>query len=430
MLERFFGLKAHGTRVATELVAGFTTFLTMAYVIVVVPSMLSVTGMDYGSVFTATCLAAAFGSLAMGLIANYPIGLAPGIGLVAFFAFTVVGQLGHSWQVALGAVFLSGMLFFLLSIFRVREWLIHSIPRSLQMGIAAGIGLFLALIGLENTGIIVDNPATLVTLGDVTSAQALLTGLGFVLICALAVRQVTGAVIIGIMAVTLLAWLLGLTEYQGIVAAPPSIAPTWLQMDLAGAFDVSLISIVFAFLFVDLFDTSGTLIAAAHRGKLLDERGKLPRLGRALVADSTATMAGAALGTSTTTSYIESTAGISVGGRTGLTAVTVAGLFLLSLFLAPLTAMVPDFATAPALLFVAVLMMGGLAEVDWHDLTEAAPVLVTVLAMPLSFSIANGIALGFITYAALKLVSGQHRQLNAAVLFVAALFVLKFAFLG
>lgn len=430
MLERLFRLTAHATDVKTELVAGLTTFLTMAYITVVNPSLLSAAGMDYGAVFVATCLAAALGSLVMGVFANYPVALAPGVGLSAFFSFTVVGQMGHSWQVALGAVFLSGASFFLLSIFRVREWIINSIPQSLRMGIAAGIGLFLALIGLQNTGIIVADEVTLVTLGAVTTPTALLTALGFVVICALAARQVMGAVLIGIGTITALGWLLGLVEYKGLVAPPPSLTPTLLQLDLSGAFDLGLISIVFAFLFVDLFDTSGTLIGAAHRGRLLDENGNLPRLGRALMADSTATMAGAALGTSTTTSYIESTAGIAAGGRTGLTAVVVAVMFLLALFFAPLASMVPAFATAPALLYVATLMAGSLSQVDWDDVTEAAPVVVTTIAMPLTFSIATGIALGFITYVAVKLLAGRMRQLNAAVLVIAALFVLKFAFLS
>ncbi len=437
MLERLFQLKAHGTNVKTEVLAGITTFLTMAYIIVVNPDIMSSTGMDYGAVFAATCLAAALGSLLMGLVANYPIALAPGMGLNAFFTFTVVGQMGYTWQVALGAVFLSGVLFFLLSIFKIREWIINSIPLTIRMGIAAGIGLFLAMIALHNTNIIVAHPATLVTLGDVTSPVTLMTALGFVLICALAARKVMGSVMIGIISITLLGYLakqlgveLDLAPYKGIFSAPPSLAPTFMQMDIAGAFEVGLISIIFAFLFVDLFDTSGTLIGAAHKGNLLDEKGNLPRLGRALMADSTATMAGAALGTSTTTSYVESTAGIAAGGRTGLTAVVVAVLFLLCLFFAPLASMVPVFATAPALLYVATLMTSGLAQIDWEDITDAAPALVTALGMPLTFSIAHGIALGFITYVAIKLVSGKLKDLNAALLVIAALFVLKFIFLN
>lgn len=429
MFERFFQLSAHGTTVRKEVIAGFTTFLTMAYIIVVNPDILSVSGMDYGAVFVATCLAAAIGSLIMGLYANYPIALAPGMGLNAFFSFTVVQGMGHTWQVALGAVFLSGVIFFLLSLFRVREWIINSIPMSLRYGISAGIGFFLALIALKNAGIVVASPATLVALGDVGSAAALLTFGGFLLICGLSYLRVTGAVMIGIIVVTAIALLLGMVEYQGFVSAPPSLVPTFLQMDIAGALEVGLISVVFAFLFVDLFDTSGTLIGAAQRGGLLDKNGNLPRLRQALMSDSVASMSGAALGTSTTTSYIESTAGISAGGRTGLTAVVVAVLFLLSLFFAPIASIVPAYATAPALLYVAVLMSSGLKLVDWDDVTEAAPGVVTALMMPLTFSIANGIALGFITYALLKLVSGRWSALNLSVGLIALMFILKYAFL-
>ncbi|WP_298448489.1 NCS2 family permease [Marinobacter sediminicola] len=429
MLERLFKLQAHGTNVRKELVAGITTFLTMAYIIVVNPDMLSTTGMDYGAVFVATCLAAAIGTLIMGLWANYPIALAPGMGLNAFFAFTVVGSLGYSWEVALGAVFLSGLIFFLLSIFKIREWIINSIPLSLRFGISAGIGFFLALIALKNAGIVVDNPATLVGLGELKSAESLLFFGGFVLICALSFRRITGSVMIGIIAVTAIAMMLGMVEYNGFVSAPPSLAPTFMKMDIAGALNVGMISIVFAFLFVDLFDTSGTLIGAAQRGGLLDKDGKLPRLGRALMSDSVATMSGAALGTSTTTSYIESTAGISAGGRTGLTAVVVALLFLACLLLAPIASIIPAYATAPALLYVAVLMTGGLKLIDWDDITDAAPAVVTALVMPLTFSIANGIALGFITYAVIKALSGRWSDLNVSVIVISVVFILKFMFL-
>ncbi len=429
MLERLFKLEAHGTTVRREVVAGLTTFLTMAYIIVVNPGILSATGMDFGAVFVATCLAATIGTLIMGVWANYPIALAPGMGLNAFFAFTVVGSMGYSWQVALGAVFMSGFLFFLLSIFRIREWIINSIPHSLRFGISAGIGFFLALIALKNAGIVVDNPATLVGLGDIVSAQSLLFFGGFLLICGLSYRGVTGAVMIGIIAITLVAFLAGMVEYKGFVSAPPSLMPTLLQLDIGGALNIGLLSIIFAFLFVDLFDTSGTLIGAAQRGGLLDQNGKLPRLGRALMSDSIATMSGAALGTSTTTSYIESTAGISAGGRTGLTAVVVAVLFLACLVLSPIASMIPAYATAPALLYVAVLMASGLKLIDWDDITDAAPAVVTALMMPLTFSIANGIALGFITYALLKIVSGRWSHLNASVLVIALVFILKFLFL-
>lgn len=428
MLERLFHLKAHQTTVRTEILAGITTFLTMAYVLFVNPSILAKTGMDQGAVFVATCLAAALGSLVMGLLANYPIALAPGMGLNAFFTYTVVLTMGYTWQVALGAVFLSGVLFFALSIFRIREWIIHSIPLPLRTAISAGIGLFLALIALKNTGIVVDHPATLVALGDLAQPGPLLAGLGFLLTIALAYHRVTGAVMIGILAVTAAALGLGLTELDRMVAPPPSLMPTLLQLDIAGALDVGLVSVIFAFLFVDLFDTSGTLIGVAQKAGLVGPDGRLPRLGRALLADSTATMAGAALGTSTTTSFIESAAGISAGGRTGLTACVVAALFLLSLFFSPLAAAVPDYATAPALFFVAVLMAGGLADIAWDDLSEAAPVLIAALAMPLTFSIANGIALGFISWTAIKLCCGRARELNSAMWVLSILFVVKLGF--
>ncbi|MDA7085075.1 NCS2 family permease [Pseudomonas sp. SA3-5] len=425
MLERIFHLNAHHTTVRTEFLAGLTTFLTMAYILFVNPNILAETGMDKGAVFVATCLAAAIGSAIMGLVANYPIALAPGMGLNAFFTYTVVLTMGHTWQVALGAVFLSGVIFFLLSIFKIREWIINSIPMALRAGIAAGIGLFLAIIALKNAGIVVDNPATLVGLGDVSQGSVLLACLGFFVIAALAYRQVTGAVMIGILLVTGLSVALGLSSIDGVVSMPPSLLPTLLQLDIAGALDIGLLSVIFAFLFVDLFDTSGTLIGVAQKADLLDQDGKMPKLGRALLADSSATMAGAVLGSSTTTSYIESAAGISAGGRTGLTACVVALLFLLSLFFAPLAAAIPAFATAPALLFVAVLMMSSLAQIDWNDLTVAAPVVVAALAMPLTFSIANGIAFGFISWTVVKLLAGRWRDLNPALVVLSVLFVIK-----
>ncbi|MFM9271042.1 NCS2 family permease [Halomonas elongata] len=429
LIDNHFKLAEHGTDVKTEVIAGITTFLTMAYIIFVNPSILSESGMDYGAVFVATCVASAIGCLIMGLWANYPIALAPGMGLNAFFTYGVVMGMGYSWEAALGAVFLSGFTFFLLSVFRIREWIINSIPMSLRLGIAAGIGLFLAMIALQNAGIVVANDATYVALGDLTEPSALYALLGFFVITALAHLRVTGAVMIGILGVTILAILLGHNEFGGVMSMPPSIAPTLMQMDIAGALDVAMLSVVFAFLFVDLFDTSGTLVGVAHRGGLLDENGKLPRIGRAMMADSSASMAGAALGTSTTTSYIESTAGIASGGRTGLTAVVVGALFLISLFFSPLAGSIPAYATAGALLYVAVLMAGSLAHADWEDATEAAPVLIAALAMPLTFSIAEGIALGFISYAAIKALSGRFRDLNPAVVVLALIFAAKFLFL-
>lgn len=429
MLERLFQLRAHNTNVRTEILAGITTFLAMAYILFVNPSILGETGMDKGALFVATCLAAAIGSVTMGLIANYPIALAPGMGLNAFFTYTVVLHMGHTWQVALGAVFISAVLFFLLSILRVREWIVNSIPLPLRSAIAAGIGLFLALIALHNAGIVVDNPATLVGLGDLREPAPILATLGFFLIVGLEALKVRGAVLIGIMAVTVVAILLGVTPFAGVVSMPPSLAPTFLQLDIKGALDVGLISVIFAFLFVDLFDNSGTLIGVAKRAGLMDKDGHMPKMGRALIADSTAAMAGSLLGTSTTTSYIESAAGVSAGGRTGLTAIVVAVLFLLALFFAPLAGSVPAFATAPALLFVAVLMTSGLAEINWDDVTEAAPVVITALAMPLTYSIANGIAFGFISWTAIKLISGRHRDLNAALVILSILFVIKLGWL-
>jgi len=428
MLEKLFKLKQHNTSLKQEAIAGLTTFLTMAYIIFVNPMMLADAGMDHGAVFVATCLAAAIGCLVMGLLANYPIALAPGMGLNAFFTYTVVGEMGYSWETALGAVFMSGVCFLILSLVRIREWIVNCIPMSLRFGIAAGIGLFLALIGLKNAGIVVASPATLVTMGDITSFPALMAALGFFLIIAMVHRGLKAAVIFSILIVTALGMIFGDVQYQGLVAMPPSIAPTFMKMDLSSVLEISMLSVVFAFLFVDLFDTSGTLVAIAQRGGLLDEKGRLPRVKRALTADSVATITGAALGTSTTTSYIESIAGVSAGGRTGLTAVVVGLLFVAALFLSPLAAMVPAYATTGTLFYVAILMMSGLVNVDWEDITEAAPVVVTCLLMPLTFSIANAIGLGFISYAAIKLMTGRFKDLNSGILVVAALFVAKFIY--
>ena len=428
MLDKIFKLKQNQTSIKQELVAGLTTFLTMAYIIFVNPMMLADAGMDHGAVFVATCLAAAVGCLIMGLVANYPIALAPGMGLNAFFTYTVVGEMGYSWETALGAVFLSGICFLILSLIRIREWIVNSIPMSLRLGIAAGIGLFLALIGLKSAGIVVASPVTLVTMGDITAFPAVMAILGFFLIISMVQRGMKSAVIVSILAITLLGFLFGDVQYQGVVSLPPSILPTFMKMDLSSVLEISMLSVVFAFLFVDLFDTSGTLVAVAQRGGFLDDKGRLPRLNRALMADSSATITGAMLGTSTTTSYIESTVGVSAGGRTGLTAVVVGMLFLLSLFISPLAAMVPTYATAGTLFYVAILMMSGLVHVVWEDLTEAAPVVVVCILMPLTFSIATGIALGFISYAMIKLMSGRYKDLNAGVVILAALFIAKFMY--
>lgn len=425
MLERLFQLDANGTNVRREVLAGVTTFLTMAYIIFVNPAILKDAGMDFGAVFMATCLAAAFGSAFMGLYANYPIALAPGMGLNAYFTFGVVKGMGLSWQVALGAVFISGLIFLAISVVKVREWIVNAIPLSMKLGIAAGIGLFLAIIALKNADIVVAHPATLVTLGNIKTIPVLLAAIGFALIVALSARNVPGAIIISILLVTGAAILTGHAKFTGVVSAPPSIAPTFMQMDLKGAFDIGIWTIVFVFLFVDLFDNTGTLIGVAHRGGMLDSEGKLPRIGKALIVDSTSASVGAALGTSTTTSYIESAAGVDAGGRTGLTAVVVALCFMLAIFFAPLAGTVPAFATAPALLYVACLMARSLKDLDWDDLTEFVPAIVTAITMPLTFSIAHGIGVGFIAYAAIKILAGRWRDMQIAVPIIAIAFLFK-----
>ncbi|KAF0279492.1 NCS2 family permease [Spiribacter aquaticus] len=429
MLERFFGLAENETTVRREILAGLTTFLTMAYIIVVNPSILSDTGMDWGAVFVATCVAAALGCLIMGLYANYPFGLAPGMGLNAYFTYSVVLGMGIAWQTALGAVFLSGILFLIISLLPIREWIINAIPMSLKMAISAGIGFFLAIIALKNAGVVVNSDATLVTLGDLTATSTVLAMLGFVIMIALSYHRIPGAILIGILAVSAIGVPFGVAEFDGVVSMPPDPSPTLLQMDIAGALEMGLISVVLVFLFVDLFDSSGTLVGLSHRAGFLDQGGRLGRLRNALVADSGASIGGAMLGTSTTTTYIESAAGINVGGRTGLTAVVIAVLFLLSLFFLPLVSAIPGYATAPALLFVACMMARGLADLDWDDITDTAPAVVTAIAMPLTYSIADGMGLGFITYALGKALAGQGRNVHIAVWVIAALFALRFAFI-
>ena len=430
MLEQVFKLSENKTNVRTEVVAGITTFLTMAYIIFVNPDILKAAGMPFGAVFAATCVAAAIGCFLMAFLANYPIALAPGMGLNAYFAFGVVGGMGHSWQVALGCVFISGVIFFIISVLPIREWIVNAIPKSLKMAIAAGIGLFLALIALKNAGIVVAHPATLVTHGKLTSFPVVMATLGFFLIVALEYRRVMGGVIIGILVVTIIAIAAGQQKFGGIFDMPPSLAPVFLQMDLAGALQVGLVTVVFAFLFVDLFDNTGTLIALAHRGGFMRPDGTVPRLRGALIADSGAAMIGAAVGTSTTTSYIESASGINAGGRTGLTAAVVGLLFLLALFVAPLAGSIPAYATAPALLYVACLMARSLTEVEWDDITEAAPAVITAITMPFTFSIAEGIAFGFISYAAIKVATGRYRDVHPAVGILAVLFVIKYVVIG
>ena len=430
LLDRYFRLSENGTDVRTELVAGVTTFLTMVYIVFVNPQILGNAGMDKGAVFVATCIAAAVSTLVMGFYANYPIALAPGMGLNAFFAFTVVLSYKYTWQQALAAVFCSGVLFFLISVFRIREYIINSIPRNMKLAISAGVGLFLGIIALEEAKIVVAHPATLVTLGDLRNPAAILCLVGFVLIAALNHRRMMGATLIGILVVAVIGIPLGLAQFSGVVSLPPSLAPTFLQLDFSRAFELTFIIVVFSFLFVDVFDNAGTLIGVTHRAGLLDKDGNLPRMKEALISDSFAAMFGSLIGTSTTTSYIESAAGVSAGGRTGLTAVTVAILFLLALFFSPLAGMIPAYASAAALLFVACVMARGLAEIDWEDLTEYAPAVVAAVTMPLTYSIATGIGLGFITYALAKILAGKFAEASPAVLVLAALFAVKFAVTG
>lgn len=428
MLNQFFKLSARQTTVRKELLAGLTTFMAMSYVLFVNPSLLAQAGMDHGAVFVATCLAAALGCLLMGALANLPIALAPGMGLNAFFTYVIVLEQGYSWQTALAAVFFSGCLFLLLSIFKIREWIINSIPLPLKLGIAAGIGMFLALIALKTANIIVASPATLVTLGDLHSPQVLLAIAGFFLIFALAHRGWHSAVLVSILLVTLAAWWLGDSQFSGIVAMPPSLAPTFMQLDFASALTLSIIPVVLTLLFLDLFDTSGTLVAVTQKAGLLKADGKVPALSKALIADSSATMVGALLGTSTTTSYVESTSGVAAGGRTGLTAIVTGILFLLALWFSPLAAMVPGYATAGALLYVATLMLTSLQHVEWDDVLQAVPVAVVLIMMPLTFSIADGIGMGFISYAVLCLLTGKVERTTLSVWVLALIFLAKFIF--
>ncbi len=422
-----FNLRGNATSVRTEVLAGITTWLTMAYIIVVNPSILAAAGIDHGAAFVATCVAAAIGSAAMGLLANLPLALAPGMGLNAYFAFSVVKGMGVPWETALGAVFLSGVLFLLISVFRIREWLINAIPISLKLGIGAGIGLFLGLIGLHDMGLVTGNPETLVTMGHLRSAPPLLSCIGFLIIAGLAARRVTGAILIGILVTAALGVPFGLTAFHGIVAAPPSLAPTFLKLDVRGALSLGIPAVVLTFFLVDVLDNAGTLIATTHRAGLMRADGTVPRLREALLADSGGAILGAVLGTSTTTSYIESAAGIEAGGRTGLTAVVVAVLFLAALFFAPLATAIPGFATAPALVFVACLMMRALAEIRWDDASEYVPAVVLALGMVFSFSIATGIGWGFVVYVAVKLIAGRWREIAGAVWLIAAVSVLRFA---
>ncbi len=429
LLERLFKLQQHKTTVKIELAAGLTTFITMAYIIFVNPNIMVAAGMDHGAAFVATCLAAAFGCFLMGFYANWPVGLAPGMGLNAFFSYTVVGAMGYNWHVALAAVFLSGILFMILTFTKIREWLLNSIPPSLRFSMGAGVGLFLGLIGLKEAGIVVASPATLIHLGDMTSAAPVLAAICFLMIAILEHHRVFGGILISILTVTLAGWGLGLVEYHGVFSMPPSMAPTFMAMDIGGALNVGMISVILAFLFVHMFDTAGTLMGVAQRANLVEEDGHIHNLSKAMKADSTASTFGALLGCPPVTSYVESAAGVAAGGRTGLTAVTVGALFLAAMFFAPLAGMIPAYATAGALIYVAMLMMSGMAHIDWKDHTNTIPAIITAIMMPLTFSVTDGLALGFVTFVAIKLGTGKHKEISASLYVLAIICVAKFVFL-
>ena len=429
ILERLFKLESHGTNPKKELIAGLTTFVTMAYIILVNPQIMSAAGMDPGASFVGTCIAAAFACFAMGLYANWPVGLAPGMGLNAFFTFTVVIEMGYSWEVALGAVFLAGILFVLMSVTPLRRWMLDSIPMNLRVAMGSGVGLFVGFIGLKSGGLIVANDSNFLSLGDFSKIETVLAGLGFLLISVLAIRKVPGAIILGVMVVTISAMLFGLVQFQGLVSMPPDLAPTFMKLDIMGALDLTMVSIVISFLFVNLFDTAGTLLGVANRANLIDENGDVKNLDRALKADSTSSVVGAFFGCAPVTSYVESSAGVEAGGRTGLTAVVVGLLFMLAIFFSPLAAIVPAYATSGALIYVAILMLGGMEKLDWSDTTELVPSLIMVVMIPLTFSIANGIALGFISYVVIKAFVGEIKSVSSGAWFLFAIFVAKFIFL-
>ncbi|STO64122.1 xanthine/uracil/vitamin C permease [Haemophilus parahaemolyticus] len=431
MLEKLFALKEKGSNAKTEVIAGITTFFMMVYIVFVNPSILGIAGMDTQVVFVTTCLIAAFGTIAMGLFSNLPIALAPAMGLNAFFAFVVVQKLGYSWQVGMGAIFLGSIGLFLLTLLKIRYWFMASIPHGLRVGIGAGIGLFIALIGFKNMGIVVPNADTLVALGDLHDPKVLLGVLGFFVIVILSAKGIHSGVLISIALITGLALIFDPTvAFHGIVSMPPSLDSVVGQVDVAGAFDLGLLGIIFSFLLVNLFDSSGTLIAVTTKAGFADKQGRFPRMKQALFVDSTAAMAGSLMGTSAVSTYIESGSGVSVGGRTGLTAVVVGVLFLLTIFFSPLASVVPAYATAGALVFVGILMASSLIEVKWDDLTEATPAFITTAMMPFTYSITEGIAFGFISYCVMKACTGRFKEINPSVAVVSILFLIKFVWVG
>ena len=429
MLEKFFHLESNNTSIRQEFLAGFTTFITMAYIIFVNPQMMASSGMDLGASFVGTCIAAAIACFAMGIYSNWPVGLAPGMGLNAFFTYTVVGEMGYSWQIALGAVFLAGILFVIMSITPLRKWMLDSIPLNLRIAMGSGVGLFIGFIGLKSGGIIVSNDATFLSLGNFLQIETLLSALGFLLIVVLAVRNISGAIIIGVLSVTILGIVLNLIEFQGLVSYPPDVSPILMQLDILGALDLAMISVIMSFLFVNLFDTAGTLMGVASRAKLIDERGEVINLEKALKADSSSSVIGSFFGCAPVTSYVESSAGVEAGGRTGLTAVFVGAFFLIAIFFSPLAAIIPAYATAGALIYVAILMLSNMEKLDWSDFSELLPALIIIIMIPLTFSIANGIALGFIAYVVMKISSGNFKAISSGAWFLTIIFLAKFIFL-
>ena len=429
MLEKIFKLKNFNTDFKSEVLAGITTFITMAYIIFVNPQMMAASGMDIGASFVGTCIAASIACIAMGVYANWPVGLAPGMGLNAFFTYTVVGEMGYSWEVALGAVFLAGILFFIMSVTPLRQWMLESIPFNLRIAMGAGVGLFIGIIGLKSGGIITSNEATLLSMGDLTKPETILAMFSFLVIAVLSIRKIPGAIVIGIFLVTSVALALNLIKFNGIVSSPPSLMPVLLKLDISQAFDLAMISIIMSFLFVNLFDTAGTLVGVANQAKLINADGDIDNLDRALKADSGSSAVGSLFGCSPVTSYVESSAGIEAGGRTGLTAVTVGILFLLAIFFAPLATMIPAYATSGALIYVAILMLSSMEKLNWSDLSDLLPALVIIVMMPLTFSIANGIALGFLSYVIIKIFSGQLKAISSGAWFLTIIFLSKFIFL-
>ena len=429
MLDSVFKLNVNGTNIKKEVLAGFTTFITMSYIIFVNPQIMSTTGMDFGAVFVGTCLAASIACFIMGFVANWPVGLAPGMGLNAFFTYSVVGEMGYSWETALGAVFLSGVLFFIMSVTPLRKWMIDSIPTNLRIAMASGVGFFIGFIGLKNGGIIVANDATFLSLGDFSNIETLLSVLGFLLIAILTIRNIKGSIIISILIITLLSLTFGLVEFNGVISYPPSLSPVFLHLDIIGAIDVTMISVIASFLFVNLFDTTGTLFGVATRANFIDEKGNITNLDKALKCDSSTSIIGTFFGCAPVTSYVESSSGIEAGGRTGLTAITIGCLFLFSIFLSPLASIVPSYATSGALIYVSFLILSGLQKLDWVDLSELIPSLIIIVMIPLTFSIADGISLGFIAFIVMKIASGNIKSISSGSWFLTLIFVSKFIFL-